>query len=284
MDTKVISWCFFVNLENISRLGEYLVGLKCNQRAARWWFPGWQCRLYYDAKGLSCFQIIKTYIENICNNGTPAIEMLPVREGYPSINERYRPLFDPNVSVCIVRDIDSILSKPDADRVNDWLNNSTCKVLKYREHYMRPDYVMGGGICVKGHFLNEQKYIKPCSAKKGDDERMLCNLLKDSEPAIQTMVTRMTESGIYYIFDGNKFKPPCCQELLWLIPFYDVTAGFAEYYRDDQLHMKNPESITEIVEFSKKFPIKRELIGHHWFHHKTTIDNTKLDTNEEWIR
>lgn len=180
MTTKIISWCFFVNFKNIDRLSEYLVGLKCNQRAARWWFPGWQCRLYYDANSLNKAPLIKEYIQNICNNGIPTIEMIPVREGYPCITERYRPLFEPNVSACMVRDVDSILSKLDADYVNEWFNNTDLKLFKYREHLMPHDRIMGGGITVRGHLLNEDLHIKPVKRSKGDDEVMLDEVIKGS--------------------------------------------------------------------------------------------------------
>lgn len=95
----------------------------------------------------------------------------------------------------------------------------------------------------------------------------------------------MTESGIYYIFDGNLASTPMLQKILWLIPFYDALYGYAESYsKQHELFMCDLNYLDKIIEFSVNFPIKRELIGHHWLHLRGTIDSTTLTTNLTWIR
>lgn len=286
MDVKVISWCFYVDMKNIERLCEYLVGLKCNQRAARWWFPEWQCRLYYDSTTLNDYPVIKKYIENVCYNGIPMIEMIPCRIGYPCINERYRPFFEKNITACIVRDIDSILSKIDADHVNNWLYNTNFKIFKYLEYQMPLDYAMGGGIAIRGNLNNEDKYIKPVSVIRGDDELLLKNILRKNnikESDSMTIITRMSCSGIYYIFNGNLKNSPKEQEILWMIPFYDSWLGYAYKYHGCQF-LKDVNHLEDIITFSKCTPIKKELIGHHWYHYNNNINNLNIETHVTWVR
>jgi hypothetical protein len=44
--------------------------------------------------------------------------------------ERYHVFFDSNIHVSVVRDVDSILTKLDADIVNNWINDERYDVLE----------------------------------------------------------------------------------------------------------------------------------------------------------
>lgn len=62
--------------------------------------------------------------------------------------ERYRPLVEQESGICVVRDVDSILSLTDAKLIEAWLNDSESDVLAYTEYKM--SYIAaGGGVAVK---------------------------------------------------------------------------------------------------------------------------------------
>lgn len=297
---KVISWCFYFDCVNVSRFAEYLVGLKCNQRAARFWFPDWHCRLYYDAESVKDHPCIWNFIRDVCMNGSPQIELIPKRLDYPIMTERYRPFFEPGISVTIVRDIDSVLSKVDADCVNKWFYESSSHILQYREIKMGLDYVMGGGIGFRGSLdpLEEIKYIQrlnshggvptsPTNKKstvRGYDEEILSFFIRDkfSLDDRKIVTTRMTQTGLYYLYDGSGdlSDNPSDYEILWAVPFYDARLGYACYYSKEHCYLEDPQKIDEIVKFVENFPIKRELTGVHWCHHKDKIDQIKTC----WVR
>ena len=62
--------------------------------------------------------------------------MIQCRDGLNPMVERYRPLVDQTIDVCITRDVDSILSKSDMEKVESWLMDDNSDVLRYREHKM----------------------------------------------------------------------------------------------------------------------------------------------------
>jgi len=271
---KVISWCFYFDKKNKDRLAEYLLGLKCNQRAARYWFPGWQLRLYYDQ---TMKPAIKEYIEEICKHGYPNIEMIPTREGYNPMVERYRPFFDPEVEVCAARDIDSILSKTDANYIQDWLNNNDSDILSYKEHMQHDHTCMGGGITVKTRVFKKIGEIFFATPDKkfarGIDERQLIEFLKYGKR--KNIITRMTAEGIYTVKDNNEL--PEKSKLLWNIPFFDSSHGYIFNYPN--LDWLMDASVSEIVEFVRTMKIRREHIFPDLIQH-----SEKILKNKKWVR
>lgn len=280
---KVISWCFYVDEKsNKERLPEYLFGLKCNQRAARFWFPDWTLRLYVDVS-VSEHPSVFNYLFDICEYGSPKIEMIPCRNGFNPTVERYRPFFEPGVQVCLARDVDSILSKTDANYVQSWLDGAYGEVdiLCYRE-YMQFTYTcMGGGIavkCAKFEGLDDTFYATPClKYERGIDEKQLKNLLAGKKT--HHILTRMTGEGIYCVPTYLKTKP-CESKLLWTIPFFDAPKGYAYNYESCKWLILTETTIDQIVEFVKTLQIRREHIGAHWIQHSEKI----LHTTTEWIR
>jgi hypothetical protein len=195
---KVISWCLYVHEYNVRRLPEYLVGLRCNQRGARWWFPGWKLRLYVDGS-LESNSDVGEFVKHVALYGEPKIDIFQCREGINPMVERYLPCLDEQVDVCLTRDVDSILSKTDADIVSEWLDNDDSDVLRYREYEMTCDLTMGGGVGVKNRALRGKNVAPPNTTKmgRGHDEYVLAKLLKHIPSERQTeILTRMTEDGV----------------------------------------------------------------------------------------
>lgn len=244
--SRIISWSLYINPNYIYRLGEYLFGLKCNIEAAKKWFPTFKCRIYYHSS-VEKHSSIWQYVLNLCQE----IEMIKVRSGYPTETERYRPLFEDH-EITIVRDIDSILSKTDADFVHEWINTPT-KILIYSEYKMK-NKPMGGGVCVKGNLLNEELYIKPTFYNRGDDEDVLANML-DLEKDKTIIYTRMTDNGIYYLYPDTK--------LLWTVPFYDADRGMLYNYDNcDNLEYDVDKILGYVIDHN----IKDEHVNSHNYH------------------
>lgn len=278
---NVISWCFFVNRYNTSRLPEYIFGLRCNQRAASIWFPQWKLQLYIDKTvSHSCPEVFQ-YITEICNE-EPKIDIIECRDGFNPTVERYRPFFDSNVNICLARDIDSILSQTDAKYVEQWLNGDfgNVDILCYREYKQPSTTCMGGGIAIKPqHFLSEGGSTPFLATPyqrftRGVDETQLEKLLEVTKS--HHIVTRMTSEGIYCIpVDFEKTKAVDSQ-ILWTIPFFDALNGYAHNYpNNDWLEYATTD---KKVEFVKQLTIKDEHID--VIQHSTKI--VKNDT--EWIR
>jgi hypothetical protein len=264
-----------------ARLPEYLFGLKCNQRAARFWFPDWNLRLYIDSS-VHENESVFNYLFDICEYGEPKIEMIPCRYGFNPTIERYRPFFEPNINVCLARDVDSILSKTDADYVKCWLDGKygDVDILCYREYMQDPVSCMGGGISVKcPRFLGSNLFHSTPEFKylRGVDEKQLERLL--SRAQAHHIITKMTGNGVYSVVDDTTCKPSDSQ-LLWTIPFFDTLNGYAHEYENCNWLNSSSTTIDQIVEFVKTLKIKREHIGAHWIQHSSKILlNTTL-----WIR
>ncbi len=244
--SRIISWSLYINSKYIHRLGEYLFGLKCNIQAAKKWVPTFKCRLYYHSSVQDNLNIWQ-YVVDLCKD----VEMIKVREGYPTETERYRPLFEDH-EVTIVRDIDSILSKTDADYVNEWLQSSS-KIFYYSE-YMMDHKPMGGGVGVKGKLLNEALYIKPVRYNRGDDEDVLANIL-DLEKDKLIIYTRMSDNGVYYTYPELM--------LLWTVPFYDALSGMLYNY-DGCENLEH--DVDQILNYVIENNIKDEHINAHDYH------------------
>ena len=275
---KVISWCLYIDSDNINRLPEYLFGLRCNQRAARVWFPGWKLRLYIHAS-VRISPAVWKYVDEIASYGYPKIELIDCDVGKNPMTERYRPFVDDSVDVCIVRDLDSILSKVDADMVNQWLNNDNMDVLRYREYQQEKSRAMGGGIGIKCKITHDKKLVDSTSfGRRGYDECKLEHFLKNNTDYTRhiEVLTRMTMFGVYCLYNNNINNAT----ILWTVPFYDTIYGLA----CNQLGYEYLEcaSIRQIVEHVKDLSIKREHIGAHYDHHNQTI--IAFATTHGWIR
>ena len=279
---KVISWCFFVDKKSTNRLPEYLFGLKCNKIASAIWFPEWSLRLYVH-KSIEIFPSVFKYINDICESPIgPRIDLIYCRDGFNPTVERYRPFLETDVDVCIARDVDSILSKTDADYVNKWLNGEygDVDIMCYRE-YMQPEYLcMGGGIAVKTQrflTLHDIFYATPNQVfSRGIDETQLGWFMKYGK--CHHIVAKMSCSGVYFICNDYTAKPSE-SELLWNVPFYNTLYGYMyEYEGCDYLI---DAEIDVIVALVKKIKIKPE---HTHTHSADNLKNVLAVINNDWIR
>jgi hypothetical protein len=313
---KVISWCLYINPDNKTRLPEYLCGLRCNQRAARQWFPTWNLRIYYNETVVESPEV-KEFVFGVAQWGDPPIEMIPCRAGgaNPMI-ERYRPFFDSSVSVCIVRDIDSILSKTDADFVNQWLENDKLNLFCYREYQMNPGWAMGGGVAAKTRIFQTQNFSNETkdestqelklyySSGRSHDEPTLRKLIQDiPQNQIMEVITRMLSSGVYCErgvaapleplkwVQSTPLEPlsegahAMIQDafggapyVLWPVPFFDAQPSSMACNYPDYEYLIDAD-IAEIIEFCKNYRIRQSHTMSHLPHHREAIVE-----GWEWIR
>jgi len=276
-DRKVISWCLYLDPKNKKRLPEYLVGLRCNQRAARVWFPGWDLRLYID-ETVENSEEVAQFVKDVTEFGCPKIEVRKCREGLNPMLERYRPFFDDDVAVCIARDIDSILSKTDADLVNRWLEQDEFDVLRYREYQMPCKWSMGGGIAVKTRaFTGKPDFREVPRIKllgRGHDEPALAKILEHIPEQRQSqIVTRMLDNGVYCLYANDEQKA----KVLWNVPFFDWECGYLP--NEPETAWLAQASLSQVVKFCADYKIRREHIGSHYDHHRI-----KIVQNTIWFR
>jgi hypothetical protein len=209
---KVISFCLYYVQDDSSIFLEYLLGLKYNHKARNLWFPDWEIWLYIDIT-IKSKQILMDYIRSF---NDPIITIKEIdNENNPMI-ERYRPIVDPTVDVVICRDIDSILSKTDAEYVSKFLEDDSKDVMCYREYKM--EYIsMGGGVAVKTrNIIDNIIYIPIKKNRLRDyDEDILDELIKLTErDRIVSYETRMLNDGAYCLIEDIKDDPKECK-ILW---------------------------------------------------------------------
>jgi hypothetical protein len=278
--SKVISWCFYVDCKNLERLPEYLVGLKCNQRAARLWFPDWKLKMYIDPKTKTDYPSVYQYVNEIAQYGEPPIELIDCRPDSHPLIERYRPFFDSDVSVCIARDVDSILSKTDADIVNVWINEKDFDVLQYLEHWMSSRSIMGGGVGFKRNAVVAESIQKHYYSKedrsRGFDEDIIAAILLECVPKSRwkSYTTRMTNLGIYYLKKMDNTLP-IDSTILWPVPFFDTSSGYAYEYPGLKW-LETEKDVGKITDYAKTVTIRREHTGSHWEQHHKTISDKQV--------
>ncbi len=207
---KVISWCLYAG-DDVRFLPLFLVGLKKNIKAAAEFFPGWELWLHCGKLPAA----MQLYVDEVVAGS--GVQVIPNKYvDFPMV-ERYRPFYDPDVDVCIARDLDSVLSGKDAEIVNKWVDDPASRVLQYREYLMAHDRaVMGGGVGVKGT-LPEARPNAP-DESRGYDERFLDELLNANVPdraAWSEVVLRMDWHGSYYVYSPD--KKPCDSEAMWML-------------------------------------------------------------------
>lgn len=276
---KLISWCLYVDPDNLQRLPEYLMGLKCNQRAARMHFPDWKLRLYVD-KTLDQCPEMADYVRDLAHYGTPEIDLVQCREDSNPMVERFRALLDDTVDVVLVRDVDSILSRTDADLVNAWLedDDDDIDVFRYREYQMNCRWSMGGGMGGRTRaFASHLDHLDVVKKRgRNQDEGVLAQMLSHIPLERQReVITRMTCEGTYMMMDSMHKQPKDCT-VLWAVPFFDGERGWG-YECHPELR---GATVPQVVEWCKGASIRREHTGAHYEHHRDTI----VKKTEGWVR
>jgi hypothetical protein len=262
--SKIISWCLFV--ERLDRLPEYLAGLKCNQRAARRWFPGWELWLYIDESVKKNLEVYE-FVNEVAEFGFPEIKLIDCHPNANPMIQRYRPVYEKD-SIFIVRDLDSILSKADADLVNEWVGNEQSDILRYQEYMMSSCLTMGGGYGLKTKSVNVDIISFDYQNHRGEDELFAEKITRQIPNERHTIIkTRMLVNGIYCLNEPKKTAT-----ILWGIPFF---------YNDDGCYENYTRGYTleKLVEICREFEIKREHCGFHYFHFRE-----KIMKNTYWFR
>lgn len=279
---KIITWCLYIDKEHersestILRFPEYLCGLKMNIEAAALWFPGWELRLYVDEPSLQSEPSVWKLVRELTQ---AHVKVIPCRPGRHPMTERYRPFVEEPHGVCVVRDIDSILSATDAKLIKQWMENDYSDVLQYKEKemWLSP---MGGGIAVKLHRLASPRpdsfAAVPKALGRGFDEPALTSFLSQTvSPEKRTTVrTRMTDRGVYCIDNHHADQVPetfdTCT-ILWTVPFHENHNGFAAF---------RSVPFSDTVSQARDIKVTHAHLYCHLSHHREDI----LNSDTAWFR
>lgn len=269
---KIISWCLYIDVDHartedtLLRLPEYLMGLKMNVTAAACWFPDWELRLYADETSLKREPLVWDLVREAV---TDRVKVIPCRPGRHPMTERYRPLVEEVQGVCVVRDVDSILSLTDAQLVSRWMEDDSSDVLQYKEKDMQ-EKTMGGGVAVKMGGLTLRRPDTFAVTKllgRGSDEPALCDFLRSTanNTRFTTVRTRMTNHGVYCIDSVDTTRVPDTFDgctILWTVPFYDRCNGYFSFHS---------VPISDIVSHVQNTSASEVHLYSHWRHYKHHI-------------
>jgi hypothetical protein len=268
---KVISLCLYYRQDANDRFIEYILGLKYNHKARNLWFSDWEIWLYIDTS-VKKEQILMDYIRSF---NDPIITIKEIdNENNPMI-ERYRPIFDPTVDIVICRDIDSILSKTDAEYVSKFLEDDSKDVMCYHEYKM--GYIsMGGGVAVKTRNIVEPNNI--CipiinNRLRDYDEKILEELINSVTTLRDRIVsyeTRMLKNGVYCLIEDIKDDPDEC-EILW------SKIGLPTY---KNRQISGPKGILDMIYWISINPI---LYLEYLYSYQDTVKKFLIDGNN-WFR
>jgi len=114
----------------------YTVGALKNAELAKSVYPNFVCRFYVDSTVPECV------VKALSDSGAEII-IKPDNVDCSGMRWRFEPLFDPSVSVAIVRDADARLTKREAEAVREWLaSGKTYHVM--RDHPNHVQHIMAG--------------------------------------------------------------------------------------------------------------------------------------------
>lgn len=258
---KVISWALY--LTKNGRFHEYLMGLKANHMAVQLWFPDWELVLYIDDT------IDNDVLEYIKSFNDPPFKTILCPNDRNMMVERYRPFLDPKIDISIARDLDSILSKVDADNLNKFIADDSKDAMYYREYQM--DSPMGGGMACKKNII---KYIDTIT-RHFADEPLLEYITNRYVPVDRRTIytTRMLENGVYHLIDNTEQKPIECQ-ILWTIVF---CSGYKldEYCILDKVF----NDIRDMIKY-----VKKEGVSYKYLHSYVPMYRREIVQKYIWIR
>lgn len=143
---NVISFCLY------SSKTTYTLGMKENILLGQKFFPDWEIRIYYNDI------IPDTFINEYIKLGAICIKC-ENKMNLQCILWRFFPLDDESVHHWISRDVDSRLSKRDANLVNQWIqSNKTLHCI--RDHKYHCNAIMGGMFGINNKFFHAKYKFK----------------------------------------------------------------------------------------------------------------------------
>ena len=229
---KIISYCLYGLNNDRNRKRHFEKGVYVNYYYMKNHnYKDWTMRVYIPYNEPS------DIIDNIKQFGD--IEIVLVDTNICLRALRFLPNDDPNVSVWISRDLDSILNNREEHAVNDWLNNRNDKELMIMSDYTQHTWTIAGGMF--GKINNNNNNISDFIVKYNNTN--ITNIDKfanDCKIAEQYFYTE--NNYIQYYRAGNKLDNS--------IPFPDLSSihcGFVgnispilKYYTDLQLESIYP--------------------------------------------
>lgn len=163
---KVISFSVFGSDK------KYREGLLKNIAASKYIYPDRKVIAYCDRQNFNEIQ------KKITDENVALICYQEISNGLEGAIWRYIPALDPNVTVAIFRDADSVITKREAEAVNEWLA-STFDVHLIRDHPYHTSPIMGGMFGIRGQAVRILEELLKCALQKrrlhvyGDDQAFL---------------------------------------------------------------------------------------------------------------
>ena len=133
---RVISYSLFApNGKAIA--DKYLSGLKANWVAKQQHFPEWEMMVYHDRN------LPETHLEFMRESGIRHELRHPTRGAGEGYFWRFLPISDPECSIVLIRDMDSVLNVREKAAVQEWIgSDATFHVMRDHRNHRQP--IMAG--------------------------------------------------------------------------------------------------------------------------------------------
>lgn len=146
---------------------KFILGAINNLGLADYYYPGWKCRIY-------CGVDVPVHGRQQLQDAGFQVYLRAAKFGkHDGLFWRFEPIFDPQVEVTLVRDLDSRLNPREAAAVEEWLASGK-RLHTMRDHYEHIVPILGGMWGCRhwpefGHLLNGWRKI----GNMGNDQDFL---------------------------------------------------------------------------------------------------------------
>lgn len=212
---------------------KYLNGAIRNAELARELFSDWTCRFYF---GQSISWEFREKLVVI----SPLIEIyhMKVPGDWRMMFDRFRPVFDPDVDVTIVRDCDSRLSLREKVAIDEWLA-SPYGFHTMNDHYLHSVPIMGGMWGMKRDTLPAFQYLMENWIKEDRLQTDQEFLAQEIWPRVKDNCLRHDDGYYNHLWGGKPFPTP----------FDGINFVGASYGSDDKI---NQQQVDELQKFLRK--------------------------------
>jgi len=234
---------------------KYLNGAIRNAELARELFSDWTCRFYVGSsvsfkiieeltnpipKQWSRYKIDKGNIIGLCGSFNPLIEIyhMDFPGDWRMMFDRFRPVFDQDVDVTIVRDCDSRLSLREKAAVDEWLA-SPYGFHTMNDHYLHSVPIMGGMWGMKRDTLPAFQYLMENWIKEDRLQTDQEFLAQEIWPRVKDNCLRHDDGYYNHLWGGKPFPTP----------FDGINFVGASYGSDDKI---NQQQVDELQKFLRK--------------------------------